>query len=171
MGRIFDLDLQLLNDALILAINVFILFFASSYLMFNPVRDMLKKRQDKIASDIASATQNKEEAFALKANYDTKLKEADKEVEAILSEARKKAMKREEEIVAEAKEEAARIIKRAQTEIELERKRAMDDMKKEMIQIASMMAGKIVTQSMNIEIQDALVEETLKEMGESTWQN
>ncbi len=114
---------------------------------------------------------NKEEASALKANYDTRLKEADKEVEAILSEARKKAMKREEEIVAEAKEEAARIIKRAQTEIELERKRAMDDMKKEMIQIASMMAGKIVTQSMNIEIQDALVEETLKEMGEGTWQN
>ena len=150
MGRIFDLDLQLLNDALILAINVFILFFAASYLMFNPVRDMLKKRQDKIAADIASAAQNKEEASALKANYDTRLKEADKEVEAILSEARKKAMKREEEIVAEAKEEAARIIKRAQTEIELERKRAMDDMKKEMIQIASMMAGKIVTQSMNI---------------------
>lgn len=132
---------------------------------------MLKKRQDKIATDIASATQNKEEALTLKANYDTKLKEADKEVEAILSEARKKAIKREEEIVAEAKEEAARIIKRAQTEIELEKKRAMDDMKKEMIQIASMMAGKIVTQSMNIEIQDALVEETLKEMGESTWQN
>lgn len=171
MGRIFDLDLQLLNDALILAINIFILFFAASYLMFNPVRDMLKKRQDKIAADIASATQSKEEALALKANYDTRLKEVDKEVEAILSEARKKAMKREEEIVAEAKEEAARIIKRAQTEIDLERKHAMDDMKKEMIQIASMMAGKIVTQSMNIEIQDALVEETLKEMGESTWQN
>ena len=132
---------------------------------------MLKKRQDKIAADIASATKNKEEALALKEDYNARLKEADKEVEAILSEARKKALKREEEIVAEAKEEAARIIKRAQTEIDLEKKRAMDDMKKEMIQIASMMAGKIVTQSMNIEIQDALVEETLKEMGENTWQN
>lgn len=171
MERIFDLDLQLLNDAVILAINVFILFFAASYLMFNPIRDMLKKRQDKIAADIASATQNREDALALKTDYDAKLKNADREVEAILSEARKKAMKREEEIVAEAKEEAARIIKRAQTEVELEKKRAMDDMKKEMIQIASMMAGKIVAQSMDMEIQDALVEETLKEMGESTWQN
>ena len=168
MERIFDLDLQLLNDAFILAINVFILFFAASYLMFNPVRDMLKKRQDKIAADIASAAQNREEALALKTDYDAKLRIADKEAEVILSEARKKAMKREEEIVAEAKEEAARIIKRAQTEVELEKKRAMDDMKKEMIQIASMMAGKIVAQSMDMQIQDALVEETLKEMGEST---
>lgn len=171
MERIFDLDLQLLNDAFILAINVFILFFTASYLMFNPVRDMLKKRQDKIAADIASAAQNREEALALKTDYDAKLRIADKEAEVILSEARKKAMKREEEIVAEAKEEAARIIKRAQTEVELEKKRAMDDMKKEMIQIASMMAGKIVAQSMDMQIQDALVEETLKEMGESTWQN
>jgi len=171
LERIFDLDLQLINDAIILAINVFILFFAASYLMFNPVRDMLKKRQEKIASDIASAVQSKEDAIALKTDYDAKLKNADKEVEAILSEARKKAMKREEEIIAEAKEEAARIVKRAQTEAELERKNTMDEMKKEMIQIASVMAGKVVAQSMDIQIQDALVEETLKEMGESTWQN
>ena len=40
-------------------------------------------------------------------------------------------MKTENEIVAEAKEEAARIITRANNEIELERKRALDDMKQE----------------------------------------
>ena len=51
-------------------------------------------------------------------------------------------MKTENEIVAEAKEEAARIITRANNEIELERKRALDDMKQEMIAIASAMAGK-----------------------------
>ena len=48
-------------------------------------------------------------------------------------------MKTENEIVAEAKEEAARIITRANNEIELERKRALDDMKQEMIAIASAM--------------------------------
>ena len=73
------------------------------------------------------------------------------------------------EIVAEAKEEAARIITRANNEIELERKRALDDMKQEMIQIASLMAQKAVAASITTDIQDTLVEETLKEMGESTW--
>ena len=171
MGRIFDLDMQLIADSAFLALNVFILFAVMSYFLFNPVRDMLKKRKERIENDIETAKQNKEDALALKSEYEAKLKEADKEVEKILSEARKKALKKEETMIAEAKEEAARIIARAQNEIELEQKRAMDDMKKEMIQIASMMAGKIVTQSMNIEIQDALVEETLKEMGENTWQN
>lgn len=171
MERIFDLDLQLLNDACILAVNVFILFFVASYCLFNPVRDMLEKRRNKIATDIQTAAKDKEDAAALKADYDAKLKSVDKEVEAILVEARKKAMKREEEIVAEAKEEAARIIQRAHNEVELEKKRVMDDMKKEMIQIASLMAGKVVAQTINAEVQDALIEKTLKEMGDTTWQN
>lgn len=132
---------------------------------------MLKKRKERIENDIETAKQNKEDALALKSEYEAKLKEADKEVERILSEARKKALKKEETIIAEAKEEAARIIARAQNEIELEEKRAMDDMKKEMIQVASMMACKVVAQSIDVQIQDTLIEETLKEMGENTWQS
>ncbi len=171
MGRIFDLDMQLIADAAFLALNVFILFTVMSYFLFNPVRDMLKKRKERIENDIETAKQNKEDALALKSEYEAKLKEADKEVERILSEARKKALKKEETIIAEAKEEAARIIARAQNEIELEEKRAMDDMKKEMIQVASMMACKVVAQSIDVQIQDTLIEETLKEMGENTWQS
>ncbi len=167
MGRIFDLDMQLIADSAFLALNVFILFAVMSYFLFNPVRDMLKKRKERIENDIETAKQNKEDALALKSEYEAKLKEADKEVEKILSEARKKALKKEETMIAEAKEEAARIIARAQNEIELEQKRAMDDMKKEMIQVASMMACKVVA----VQIQYTLIEETLKEMGENTWQS
>ena len=43
LQRIFDLDPQLLHDAVILAINIFILFLVASYMLFNPVRDLLKK--------------------------------------------------------------------------------------------------------------------------------
>ena len=80
-------------------------------------------------------------------------------------------MKNESKIIDEAKQEAARIIKRAQEEAELEKKHAMDDVKQDMIQIASMMAQKVVAASIDTRIQDSLVEETLREMGESTWQS
>ena len=46
--RLFGLDPQLIFDSLITGLSVFILFFVLSYLLFNPARDMLKKRQDKI---------------------------------------------------------------------------------------------------------------------------
>ena len=169
--RIFDLDPQLLHDALILAINIFILFLAGSYFLFNPVRDMLKKRQDMIEADIDNAKKDKEEAALLKSEYDDKLKNVDKEADKILADARKKAMLREEQIVDDAKAEAGRIIERANVEAELEKKKAADDMKKEMIAVATIMAGKVVSASIDTTIQESLVDETLNEMGEKTWQN
>lgn len=47
----------------------------------------------------------------------------------------------------------------------------MDEVKQQMISIASMMAAKVVAASINTQIQDTLVDETLKEMGDSTWQS
>ena len=166
---LFNLDAQLLFDTALLAIAVFFLFMLMSYLLFNPARKLLKDRQERIANDIDSAKEDKESAAALKAEYESKLKDIEKEAEQILAEARQKALKNEAKIVDEAKEEASRIIKRAQEEAELEKKHAMDDMKQEMIQIASLMAQKVVAASIDTDIQDTLVEETLNEMGESTW--
>ena len=107
----------------------------------------------------------------MKAEYEAKLKDINKEAEAILEEARKKAKKREAEIIDEAKGEAVRIIERANREIEMERKKAVDDLKQEVIDLASLIAGKVVAASIDTAVQDALVEETLKEMGETTWQS
>ena len=166
---LFNLDAQLLFDTILLAVSVFFLFLLMSYLLFNPARKLLKGRQERIEGDINSAKEDKEAAAALKAEYEAKLKGVDKEVDLILSEARQKAKLSEAKIVDEAKEEAARIIAHARDEAELEKKHAMDDMKQEMIQIASLMAAKAVAASITTDIQDTLVEETLKEMGESTW--
>ena len=51
----------------------------------------------------------------------------------------------------------------------MRKKHAMDDMKQEMIAVAAMMAQKVVAASIDTNIQSTLVDETLKEMGESTW--
>jgi len=148
---------------------ILFLFTLMSYLLFNPAKKMLKDRQDRIKNDIETAKKDREEATAIKAEYDAKIKGIEKEAEEILSEARQKALKNETKIVDEAKEEAARIIKRANEEAMLEKKRIMDEAKQEMVAIASLMAGKVVTASIDTSIQDTLVEETLKEIGESTW--
>lgn len=166
---LFNLDAQLIFDAILLAVAVFFLFLLMSYLLFNPARKLLSDRQNRIANEIEEAREDKESAAALKAEYEAKLKDVDKEAETILAEARQKALKNEARIIEEAKEEASRIIKRAREEAELEKKHAMDDVKQEMITIASMMAKKVVTASMDVQIQSSLVDETLREMGESTW--
>lgn len=169
--RLFDLDLQLLADATLMIIAVFVLFLVASYFLFNPVREMLAKRQAKIKDELDSAASDKEEASKLREQYEAKLKDINKEAEEILSDARKRALENENKIVAEAKEEAARIVERARVEAELEKQKAADDVKREMVVIASMMAGKVVKASIDTTIQESLINETLKEIGESTWQS
>ena len=160
MERLFSLDAQFLFDTIVLALSMLVLFTLLSYLLFNPVRDLLEKRKQRVVDDQETAKREKEEAFAYREEYEKKLKEVNKEAEAILSEARKKAMKNEAKIVAEAREEAARILARANAEIELEKKQALDDMKQEMITIASMMAQKVVAASIDTNVQESLIEET-----------
>lgn len=169
MNRIFGLDMQLMADVVFTLIAVFVLFLLLSYLLFNPARELMAKRQAKIQADLDAAEKDKEDALQFKTEYDGKLQVADSEVDEILSEGRKKAMKKEAEIIAEAQEEAARITQRASKEIELEKNKMKDEVKKEMISVASMMAGKFVAESMDEKKQAQLVDEALNEMGDDTW--
>ena len=169
--RLFNLDPQLLHDAVLLAIAVFVMFLFLSYMLFNPAREMLKKRQDKVKNDIDSAEKSREDAAKLKEEYENRLREIHKEEDAILSAARQKALENETTIIDQAKAEAANIIERANHQAELEMKKAQDEIKKEIITVASMVAGKAVSEKLDIEIQDSLIDDTLKEIGEKTWQS
>ena len=169
--RLLNLDPQLLHDAVLLAIAVFVMFLFLSYMLFNPAREMLKKRQDKVKNDIDSAEKSREDAAKLKEEYENRLREIHKEEDAILSAARQKALENETKIIDQAKAEAANIIERANHQAELEMKKAQDEIKKEIITVASMVAGKAVSEKLDIEIQDSLIDDTLKEIGEKTWQS
>ncbi len=171
MSRLFDLDWQLLADSVLMIIAIFFLFLILSYFLFNPARKMLNARKDKIRLELDTARTSMENAQALKKEYETKLQGIDKEAEAILSEARRKGLANENQIIAQAKEEAARILERARAEAELEKQKMSDDVKREIIVVASLMAGKFVAASMDTKQQNQLIDETIKEMGDKTWLN
>lgn len=167
--RLFNLDMQLVSDAVLTIIAVFVLFLAMSYFLFNPARAFLQKRQEKIRAELDDAEANQEKANALREEYEDKLKNINKEAEEILSEARKKALANESRIIAEAKEEAAAILERARQEAILEKQKLTDEVKREIVSVAALMAGKVVASSMDVSIQDSLIDETLKEIGDGTW--
>ena len=169
MERLFDLDWQLLADSCLTIIAIFFLFLVLSYFLFNPARKLLNSRKEKIQGELETARKDMEDARSLKAEYESKLQEINKEAESILSEARKKALNNENQIIAKAKEEAAALLDRARTEAEREKQKMSDDVKKEMISIASLMAGKVVSASIDTTVQNQLIDETLKEMGDKTW--
>lgn len=88
MERLFNLDAQLLFDACTLAIAMFVLFTLLSYLLFEPVRKMLDERKRRVKEEQDTAKKERADAVVFKEEYETKLKEVDKEAAgASLSEA------------------------------------------------------------------------------------
>ena len=171
MERLFNLDIQLIADATLLIIAVPFLFILLSYLLFNPVRKFMNDRKEHIATDLATAADDKAEAEKLRREYEQKLKDIDKEADKILAEARQKALANETRIISDAKEEAAGIVAKAREDARLEAAAVENDMKQQMIAVAALMAQKVVTANIDTTIQESLVDETIKEMGGLSWQS
>ena len=64
---------------------------------------------------------------------------------------------------------SARIIERANVEAELEKQKVADEVKQQIVTVAAVMASKLVARSIDEKDSNALIEETLNEMGEKTW--
>ena len=171
MSRLFNLDFQLLHDSVLTLIAVFVLFLGGSFFFFNPARKFLEKRKQSIADDIETAQKEKEEAEKLKTEYEEKLKNIDAEAETILADARQRALANENRIVTDAREEAGKIIDNANREADLEKQKVANEVKEEVINVASAMAGKIVAASLSEGEKKRMLDETLEGMGEDTWLN
>ena len=169
--KIFGLDSQLLVDTGITLIAMLVLFILLSYLLFNPARKLIQKRKDFIQGQLEEAAKAQADAKEMKTQYDEKLSQVDAETAELLADARRKALDKEKEIVEKASEEAHQIKVRAEKEVELEKNKVRDEMKQEMVQVASAMAGKFVEASMDKDKQAQLIDETLEEMGDETWQS
>ena len=69
MTRLFDLDFQLLHDAALMIIAVFFLFLIASNLLFDPVRNLLHNRQEKLKIVVDRTGEDKENGNSLKLEY------------------------------------------------------------------------------------------------------
>lgn len=170
LARIIGFDAQLIFDSLITAVNILILYAFLSYLLYNPVRKALSSRTEKIKKEIDDANNQLETANRLKDEYEKKLQDAKLEAESIKENARKNAKIEADEIVSNSKQEATVIKERTEKSIELEKQKAMEDLKNEVVNIASLLATKIVKKTIDKDQADRLFDETLAEIGASTWQ-
>ena len=152
-------------------INVFILFFLVGYILSPMLNRWLSKRKTQIADSINEARMSKEEAQSLAQMYEEKLANFEDEKEAILDRARAKAKAKQDEIIGEAITEAGRISDRADREAALLRAKVKDDIKNDLVPFATSAAAKLIEEHMDAKVQDELIEQTLNEIGDKTWQS
>lgn len=170
-GRVFGLDAQTLIQIGIQLFNAILLAAALTYILYNPVKDFLRKRTERIKKSMDDANATMAKANELVAEYDTRLKNINNERTKILEAARLQAADESKVILEEARREASEIKKRSMESILEEKKRLHKETRLHIIEVASLMAQKYVAQSMDDATQDKLFEEALAELEDAQWQN
>ena len=171
MTRLFNLDAQLLFDTALLALSVYVLFAALSYFLFKPARAVLADRRKRIESEMASAKAQRQEAERLGQEYQKKLTGAETECAHVLKDAREQAGKMRERILVEARSEARELQERARQNLERELEASKEGQRRQVIDLASRLAGNWILTSANENALDALTDEMISEMSEQSWQS
>ena len=107
-----------LNTIVFTLINTLIIVLLYFFFLHKPVCKILDERAKTVNKDMDDAQKAKEEAAAVKADYEHRLETSKEEAARIVADATKKAQAREDEIISAANEEAASMKQRAEESIE-----------------------------------------------------
>lgn len=160
--NILDIDATLIVQI----ISFLVLLVILRVFAYRPLLDGLEKRSQYIEQNIKSAEQQKAEAEQIKAEYQAELKNARQEAQSIIERATKASEERSKEIVGEARDEAERLKKSAVAEIELEKQKALTELRTHVAALSVLAAGKIIEKNLDPATQGALVDEFIKEVGD-----
>lgn len=152
--------------ALVTLINFLVLFFVAKKFLIGPVLKMIHDRQTEIDDLYADANTAKADAQSMQAEYQAKLNDAQATSERIVREAVARGQAREDEIVRQANAEASAILNKASADIAMEKKKALNDAKDEISDIAMAIAGKVVGRELNAADQSKLVDEFINGLGD-----
>ena len=146
--------------------NLLILFLLIKKFLYKPVKKMLETRQASIDNDYAEANDAKLSAEENKKLYEEKLSAAKTEADSVINSAVTTAKQRENEILAEAHEKAENILKKAESDAELERKKAEKEIKGQIVDISTLVAGKIIEKELDSEKNSELVDSFINGIGD-----
>ena len=144
--------------------NLLILTLILKKFLFKPVQDVVAKRQGQVDELYEAAEKSKSQAEQDKALYSEKLAGAVEEAESIVRSATQRADRQSDEIIADANRRAAETMKRAEEDIELAKKKAMDELKTEISDISVQIAESVVGRELNGEDHRGLIDSFIENL-------
>ena len=145
-------------------LNLLILCLIIKKFLYKPVKNMLSKREAELNEMYNTANDSIKRAESDEAYWKEKRESAQAEAEEIIEEATSSAKMRGEKIVAEAKDKAEGILKRAQNDAELEMEKAQDTIKREIIDVSSALAEKMLGREINIEDHRNMIDSVIEDI-------
>lgn len=148
-------------------VNFVVLVLILNKFLYKPIVKMLDERKNTIQNNLDNAEKTKLDAEKIKDEYQEHLKNARKEAQDIITKATKLGDESKEELILQAKKESEKISERARQEIEREKGKAVSEVRDEVANLAILVAERVIGQKMNGKDQEKMVQDFVKEVGDS----
>ncbi len=147
----------------VFVVNFIVLFFLLRLFLYKPVMKMLDERakRTKDAMELAEAT--KKEFEQAKTEVQKQIEKGRQEAQAIITQAMQVGERLKGESRQEATKQAQTIVDRTRSELEAERGKIVEDLRREFADIAISAAEKVIKETLDKEKHRKLIEETLQE--------
>ncbi|MFA4886330.1 MAG: F0F1 ATP synthase subunit B [Desulfotomaculaceae bacterium] len=165
-GGEFLVGLEFNGTVLAQIVDFIILLIFLRLVAYKPLVKILGDRSDHIASNIAAAEQERQEAEQLKAGYEADMRNARVQAQEIMQKATKVGEEQASGIIENAKNEAVRVKDAALAEIEREKQKAIAELRDQVATLSVLVAGKIINKNMTDQIQRNMIDDFIKEAGE-----
>ena len=146
--------------------NLFIQLLIVKIFFLDKIKAVLDKRRETADKQIADAEAAKSEAAAIKQTYEENMRQAKTKADDMILSAQKTAAQRSEAIISQAQKQAAQIKTKAASDIEMEKKKAINEAKNEISELAMAIAGKVVARELNDADQDGMIDRFIEELGD-----
>ena len=147
--------------------NLFIQLLIVKIFFLDKIKAILDQRREAADKEITDAKAAHAEAAQIKATYEQNMAEAKAKADDILMNAQRSASLRSEEIISQAQQQAAQIKSKASADIEMEKKKAINDAKNEISGLALAIAGKVVERELDSADQTGLIDRFIDELGDN----
>ena len=161
MGKL-GIDTGLLIAQLV---NFIILITLLYFVLYKPILKMLDKRSQKIKESMDETERLKQRQNQVEEQVRQQLEQARQETQATIAKAKRDRRKAQGRGPLEARKEAERITERARQEIQQERDAAIEELRKEFVDVAILAAEKVVRKELDKKTHSKLIEEVLQESG------
>ena len=131
---------------------------------WRPLLQALESRQDSIRKSLDDAQQAKQDLERLHAESAEMIRQSRIEADAIVTRSRTDAERLREEMKQKARAEADAIVKNAERQIQLETGRALQQIRREAVDLSVMIASKLIQRNLTKEDNERLIEEALSQV-------
>ena len=129
---------------------------------WNPLLKMLQDREELIRSSLEDAEKAKMELERLNTEGQDIINKARSEAQTILSEGKAASSKMKEETLSSAKEQAKVILTEAEKQIQIEKDKAIAEIKSEVVDLSLSVATKLIKKNISREDNQALIDDSLE---------